>query len=272
MGFGKYIYTLHFVDDYSGFYWVYFMRTKDEGLKGIKSWKFQVENQCRLPVQMVHCDWGKEFGGNNYEEWTNAVGVCARRSSPHTPQQNSKGERSGGIITAGARCAIIDSGAPEFLWPFAEEYMAHVNNLLPSKSNPDNESPYERMAKYLGLNSTPYIAHLRLWGCVVYIHKKPHKNVSNKVAPRAWKGQFLGFKDLYGHVVIVYVKELHRVFTARDVRYREVYENDSTTAEDVEYEAVFDGNTYPTAEDVAAKHRMATTKVEKGPTIPTVRV
>jgi hypothetical protein len=73
-------------------------------------------------------------------------------------------EKINGEIIEKAWCAIIATGLPDNLWPFAQKAATRVHNLLPSSANPQHMSPYKRLAQWLNLHKEYhdlYIAHLR---------------------------------------------------------------------------------------------------------------
>jgi hypothetical protein len=66
---GKYVYYVSFIDDFSRNTWIYFLRKKYEFFKRFKEFKDLVENQREKRIKMVRTDNGREFYGNEFEEF-----------------------------------------------------------------------------------------------------------------------------------------------------------------------------------------------------------
>ena len=54
-------YVLTFINDFSRFYWVYFLKLKSEVFETLKVWKFLVENACGNKIKVIRIDNGKEY-------------------------------------------------------------------------------------------------------------------------------------------------------------------------------------------------------------------
>ena len=52
-------YVLTFIDDYSRFCWVYFLKLKSEVFEQLKIWKVLVENQSGNRIKIIRTDNGK---------------------------------------------------------------------------------------------------------------------------------------------------------------------------------------------------------------------
>ena len=51
---------LTFIDDFSRFYWVYFLKLKSEVFETLKVWKALVENACGNNIKVLRTENGKE--------------------------------------------------------------------------------------------------------------------------------------------------------------------------------------------------------------------
>ena len=54
-------YVLTFIDNFSRFCWVYFLKLKSEVFETLKVWKALVENQCGNKIKFLRTDNGKEY-------------------------------------------------------------------------------------------------------------------------------------------------------------------------------------------------------------------
>jgi hypothetical protein len=210
--------TVHFIDMYSGYHWIKFAKEKTDCFRLLKEWKKQVETQISLKVGVLGIDGGTEFAQavkpfqrSKLLEWCKEEGIILAPTTPGTPWLNGWSERAGRTITERARTALLYQSVPERLWPFAEESVVIVTNLLPTRANPNYESPHERLAKALGLNEQaqfPYIMHLRSYLSTAYVYIKSKDRVqSAKMAPRAKKGLLIGYIDQRSHLFWIWLPE-----------------------------------------------------------------
>ena len=85
---------LIFIDDYSRFCRVYFMKLKSEVFKQLKVWKALVENLSGKKIKFLRTDHGKEYVNMNLQQLCEECGIQMHHSTPHTPQQNGVDERN----------------------------------------------------------------------------------------------------------------------------------------------------------------------------------
>ena len=114
---------------------------------------------------------------------------------------NGKIERAAGEVLEKTRSTLLAYHIPEHLWPFVMETVIQVMNTLPTRANPDSQSPHEQFATALGMPESarkPYIRHFRAYFCEAYYYIKPQKRVqSDKFTARAEKGRLIGYADLH---------------------------------------------------------------------------
>ncbi|KAI3744759.1 hypothetical protein L1987_57850 [Smallanthus sonchifolius] len=90
---GKKSYCLVITDDYTRFSWVYFVRTKDETARILKSFILRVENQSNQKVKTIGCDQGTEFKNQTLNCFCENKGIQRQYSVPRTPQQSGVAEK-----------------------------------------------------------------------------------------------------------------------------------------------------------------------------------
>ena len=54
-------YVLTFIDYFSRFCWVYFLKLKSEVFEAIKVWTALIENQCGNKIKVLHTNNGKDY-------------------------------------------------------------------------------------------------------------------------------------------------------------------------------------------------------------------
>lgn len=251
-GFKGYRYFLHFIDSYSSRHWVQ-ITAKHEAYECLKRFVALFERQTALKLQTLGLDGGSEFDQatrpwiqSKLTEWCRDLGITLKTTTPHTPSLNGRAERAGRTIIEKARAIMGDAHIPEHLWPLAVDTSAKVTNLLPTRANPGQQSPHERLLLALGLpedQAKPYIDHLRVYGCKAYVHLKPaYRDNADKFSHRATVGQLVGYIGTHGRICHVWFRETDRIVTVSGVRFHESIPNDTPKADDGEVhgEVTFD--------------------------------
>jgi transposase InsO family protein len=82
---GKYMYYVSFIDDFSRNTWIYFLRKKSEVFDKFKEFKALVENQIEKKIKVLRTDNGREFCGNEFEEFYKKFGIARNTTTPYTP-------------------------------------------------------------------------------------------------------------------------------------------------------------------------------------------
>lgn len=207
-------YSLHIVDVRSNYHCVKFLRAKDEGLNVLKDWVEMITTRqaigSGLSTLTAAQSWAKHpslFSTTNSRFGSGRrVSSCSR---PHpTPWMNGKVERAAGEVLEKTGSTILAYHFPKRLCTFVMEIVIQVINALPTKANPDLQSPHEMFVTALGMPESarkPYIRHFRAYFCEAYYYIKPQKRVqSDKFAARAEKGRLIGYADLHSKIYWVW--------------------------------------------------------------------
>jgi transposase InsO family protein len=75
-----------FIDDYSRYVWVYFIRNKSDVFLIFKRWRARVENQTGKKVKVIRNDNGGEYGGNAFNSYCADEGIKRHYTDVYTPQ------------------------------------------------------------------------------------------------------------------------------------------------------------------------------------------
>ncbi|KAI4312513.1 hypothetical protein MLD38_037320 [Melastoma candidum] len=86
-------YMVTFIDDYSRYVWVYFMKEKSEALQKFKEFKNKAECDLQTKVRCLRTDNGGEYTSNEFAEYLKESKIRRQLTCPHTPQQNGVAER-----------------------------------------------------------------------------------------------------------------------------------------------------------------------------------
>jgi hypothetical protein len=73
--FGKYVYYVSFIDDFSRTTWIYFLTNKSEVFYILKEFKDLAENQTEKIIKVLRTDNDGEFHGNEFEKLCNKYGI-----------------------------------------------------------------------------------------------------------------------------------------------------------------------------------------------------
>ncbi|GJS28607.1 putative ribonuclease H-like domain-containing protein [Tanacetum coccineum] len=89
----KKVYCLVVTDDYSRFSWVFFLATKDETSKILKTFITGIENLIDLKVKVIRCDNGTKFKNKVMNQFCEIKGIKREFSVVRNPHQNGVAER-----------------------------------------------------------------------------------------------------------------------------------------------------------------------------------
>ncbi|GJR22525.1 putative ribonuclease H-like domain-containing protein [Tanacetum coccineum] len=135
-------YCLVVTDDFSRFSWVFFLATKDETSRILKTFITKIENQLDQKVKVIRCDNGTEFKNSVMNQFCEMKGIKREFSVARTPQQNGVAERKNRTLIEAARTMLVDSKLPTTFWAEAVNAACYVlNRVLVIK--PHNKTPYE---------------------------------------------------------------------------------------------------------------------------------
>ena len=79
-------YALNFIDDFSRYCWVYFLKHKSKVFGLFKVFKALVENQYRRKIKALRFDNGDEYVKYEFINYCAYVGIQMQHSIPYTPQ------------------------------------------------------------------------------------------------------------------------------------------------------------------------------------------
>ena len=71
-------------------------------------------------------DNGTEFQSSKFKEICLKNKIKQEFSSPNSPHQNGTSERAWRTLFEMARCLLLESGLPKYLWTYAVKYAAYI--------------------------------------------------------------------------------------------------------------------------------------------------
>ncbi|UYV70601.1 hypothetical protein LAZ67_7003642 [Cordylochernes scorpioides] len=152
-------YFVTFIDDFSHYTVVYFIKNKNEVLEKFKEYKNFVENFHERRIKTLRFDNGKEYCNSDFDWLLIKNGIRRQLSVPRTPQQNGVSERMNQTLLSTARCSLTESGIPITFWGDAIHTACYLRNKTPSKAI-DNKIPEE-----LWSGRESKIGYLKVFGC-----------------------------------------------------------------------------------------------------------
>jgi Integrase core domain len=193
--YGNFSYYILFIDDFSRYISIFFMKSKDEALERYKEYRTFVERFTKEKTCILRVDNAPELVHGKMKDFCVSEGISYEKTIPHSPSQNGVAERTNLTVCSMARAMLIDADLGDYFWPFATQAAVHIKNRVTHSSLPPNKTPFEFWHKY-----KPNLSHLRLFGSPCTSRVLPHS--ATKFSPRGESGRFLGYaKDAKGYLV-----------------------------------------------------------------------
>jgi len=136
-----YKYALICVDDFSNLTLVYFLKQKSDTVHAFK--KFLSNMTPFGKVKKVRSDQGGEFISNEFSSVLTENLIYHEKSAPYSPHQNGTAERHWRTLFEMARCLLLESNLPEFMWSYAVMASAYIRNRC--INNRIGKTPFEAM-------------------------------------------------------------------------------------------------------------------------------
>jgi hypothetical protein len=86
-------FVLIFVDDFSCFTWIYFVRQKSKVFQHLKDFNALVETQSRKKIKFLRNDNVGEYVNHDIHNHFHEAGIQLHHTLPYIPQQNRVAER-----------------------------------------------------------------------------------------------------------------------------------------------------------------------------------
>nr|GEZ51229.1 ribonuclease H-like domain-containing protein [Tanacetum cinerariifolium] len=187
------------------FTWVFFLETKDETSRILKSFIIDIENLVEKKVKIITCDNGIEFTNRVMNEFCDEKAIKMEYSVARTPQQNRVTKRRNRTLIEAARTMLADSKLPITFWAEALNTACYVQNRV-LVVKPHFKTPYE-----LFKGRSPALSFMRPFGCHVSILNTLDQ--LGKFDGKSDKGIFVGYS------------RTSKAFRVYNIRARKVEEN-----------------------------------------------
>jgi histone deacetylase 1/2 len=137
---GRNNYYVSFIDDFSKFTWVYFLRHKSEVFQWFHDFQNLVERLFNRKIVAVQTDWGGEYQRLN--SFFQRIGISHHVSCPHAHQQNGSAERKHRHIVEFGLSLLAHASMPLKFWDEAFLTAVYLINRLPSRII-NKDTPFE---------------------------------------------------------------------------------------------------------------------------------
>ena len=204
-------YVVSFIDDYSRFSVLYFIKLKSEVLNCFK--RFRAEYGQGGIVRILRSDNGGEYTSRAFAQFCTDEGIKQEFTVPDTPQQNGVAERYFRTIVEMTRCLLLDSGLPKLLWVRAMDTACYTRNRCCNSSLRRGTTPFE-----LFYDRPVDYSKFRVFGCTAFSLSRDRTR--GKLDPKADKGVFVGY-DSCSPAYLVYFVGNQQVQRARNVIFDE---------------------------------------------------
>ena len=81
---GQHRYFVTFIDDYSRFTWIYFLRSKADVFSALQRFVALVETQFSTSIKILRFDSGGEYMSHAFQNYLQQKGIISQRSCPYT--------------------------------------------------------------------------------------------------------------------------------------------------------------------------------------------
>ncbi|CAN0452183.1 unnamed protein product, partial [Ascophyllum nodosum] len=181
-------YVVIFVDDYTRFKVVKFVKKKSDTTAALLSMVADYITPQKLSIKCIRTDNGGEFE-REFRRELDRRSITHEHTPPDTPQYNGVAERALGLLREKAIILMeelddVINVPREKLWAQAMLFACDVTNKSVTTSTNEGKSPYE-----LWFGKSPTAYHLRPFGTVGYARQSVREH---KMAPKGEKCVFMG--------------------------------------------------------------------------------
>lgn len=239
--YGNFSYFILFIDCFSRFISLFFLKTRDDALNCFVEFRTATENFCNQRVTILRVDNAPELVQGKMQAYCTTHGITYEKTVPDSPPQNGVAERTNLTVGSMARAMLIDADLSDFFWPFATQAAVHIKNRVPHSALPANTTPFELWYHY-----KPNLSHLRLFGTTCT--SRILSNTLPKFAPRGETGRFLGYaKDAKGYLIWIPNRDNRSgtVKTRRDVTFHDAPPGSVTPKANDDHSPLWDDVAFP---------------------------
>ena len=206
-----YRYYISFLEESTGLIDIEPLKYKDDALAAFKDYKALRERQSGCQLKVLHTDGGGEYMGE-FDDYLKENGITHEVTAPYSPEQNGKAERVNRTIMGPVRAILAQQKLPKSLWAEIAKAVVYLRNRSPISQG--STTAYENLK-----SEKPYLGHLRILGCRVWVHIPKEKR--KKLDERSYQGIHVGYEGTNQYRV--YDPHSGRVSVTRDAHFDEAH-------------------------------------------------
>jgi hypothetical protein len=116
------------VDDYSCYWWVSFLESKDEVFEQFRSLSLRLNNEHPNCLKAIHSDNEIEFRNASFNQFFLEHGVDQQFSTLHVPQHNGVVKQKNRTLVEMARMMLDEHKTPRCFWADAISTACYISN------------------------------------------------------------------------------------------------------------------------------------------------
>src|SRR5262249_29606650 len=204
-------YFVIFVDDFTRFTWIYFLKNKSEVYSVFLLFEKLIDRQFHKKLRAVHSDWGGDY--QKLHSYFKTQGIQHRIACPYTHEQNGTAERKIRYLVDTSLTLLTHSHLPLKFWNYSLEQSAMLINVFPSDVI-QNKSPFQKL-----FNKDPNFLAFQPFGCTVFPLLRPYNN--HKFSFRSTTSVYLGQRPLHSAYKCLNPKS-GRIYLAKHVKFHPI--------------------------------------------------
>ena len=216
-GVGGIMYCIGFIDTYSKFAHIFFMKQKSEATDKLLL-LLELYRQHGYIIKRIHADNGSEYTAEESDLWRD---VCRKNqieytySPPYTPILNRKIERYWRMFGNLSKTRLYESKCPMIYWPYACRYTNYLQNMTKIVYKDGTaKTPHEIFFK-----RKANLRMVRRWGCVASANID--RSLRSKAEPKAVVGYFVDV-DESNQTYLIYVPRTQKLYRSADCVFDEL--------------------------------------------------
>lgn len=157
-------YALFGTDDYSDMIYCFLSSTRAATalVRMLEQLRLELGHHDGLPP--LHLIGDAEFDCAAVHEWALANNVVFTITASREHHANGKAERANQTVWRTATTLLRETGLDASFWPYAVMHATHLAQRVPTRGQ--TRTPWE-----LDGRGIPDLSHLRVFGCLVYVHE-----------------------------------------------------------------------------------------------------
>ncbi|KAE8708930.1 hypothetical protein F3Y22_tig00110332pilonHSYRG00561 [Hibiscus syriacus] len=145
-------YMVTFIDDFSRYVWIFFMKEKSDTFSKFKEFRDSAEGEVGKKICCLRTDNGGEYRSNEFSQYLREYRIRHQYTCANTPQQNGVAERKNRHLAEICRSMLHAKNVPGRFWAEAMRTATFVINRLPQPRKLLDVSLWDMTARERGGN------------------------------------------------------------------------------------------------------------------------